>query len=155
MNESIKKAWEALKRAKDEVQLKAHLGSKEGSDFWEQSLKPELDKLLNDIESFGQKFGATFEQSHLEAHLGMMELKERFEKIHQATHELSQDIQSKGQPTVDWMRLKAHLAQMDAMDKAEELKPSVEEAREVAKKFLNSMEEASHKVCETVSGKII
>lgn len=113
VTERLKEVVQDLNGLKDELQVQASLGGKEAQEAWGE-LKRYLDPLVGEWNSVQQRFEGLGEQANLDAHLALMELRERWEGLRGELSQFAARLRNQEQKGYDLARLKAHLARLDA-----------------------------------------
>lgn len=137
LNEKAKLAATCLATLRDEIPLKAHLAKMEGRDAW-NSVREDVDRMLDRLQSFSERMTDTKEEAELQAHLGLMEARERWAKV----NDVMTALIDKTKPILDTARLKTHLARMDSEQAAEDYAAAFKETWHHSKQ--KAIEEAEH-----------
>lgn len=116
LNELITQSKRSIKKIEKNVEDLSEDFTEEVKDFWED-LKRHLTKVEEKLDDAYDEFE---DQMKLKGHLGMMEARERIEKIEAITAEFTSKIASDAQEELDVMKLKAHLLKMEGDDFMEE-----------------------------------
>lgn len=116
LNELITQSKRSIKKIEKRVEDLSEDFTEEVKDFWED-LKRHLTKVEEKLDDAYDEFE---DQMKLKGHLGMMEARERIEKIEAITAEFTSKIASDAQEELDVMKLKAHLLKMEGDDFMEE-----------------------------------
>ena len=122
LNGFIKKSKESLEKVEENVESFRESMSEDISGFW-GNLKNEFGRINTKLSDAGQKLSeagqqlsATSQELQLQGTLGLMEAKERAEKIKGTSEEFIRKVTTNTTQELDIARLQAHLAQMDAED---------------------------------------
>lgn len=125
-----------LTRLKRQLGEDAERLNEEGKQVWEQTLRPELDAIIERVKGASNR---TEEEIKLQTHLGLMEAKERMHELEPFFESFARDLKDAGtdlRATLDHSRLKAHLAKLDASDvvdkRRQELAATLADARATA-----------------------
>ncbi len=109
-----------LARLRDDVRLQLHLGRKEATDLW-QALEPRLRAAEQRLADAARHAGDSAEEARLQAHLGVAAVKQAWPNLERALGDLLDDARQAGadvriglQGGLDTVRVRAHLAAMDA-----------------------------------------
>ncbi|EIF51399.1 hypothetical protein [Sulfurovum sp. AR] len=150
MEKEFKKIIEDSKKSLEKIEKKIETKSddftEEVNAFW-IDLKKHLSTLEDKLKETYEHFE---DQAELQGHLGIMEARDRVEKIQEATLEFSDKISNNAQEELDIVALRVHLAKMESEDfweeKQKELlyiysdaKAEAQKAAEKAAKELNHM----------------
>lgn len=141
------------------VELKLHLASMDAKDYWEK-LKEELHLLNEKAKELAYDFEQKEGEILIQAHLGVMEMRDRWHHLEDSTREFAQYLkkaEGKGQTQLDWIKLKAALAAMDAKDikeAKETLASKKENLKLVYKESKQKAEINSHELVEKVRGRV-
>jgi hypothetical protein len=138
MEKEFKKIIEESKKSLEKIEKKIEAKS---DDFTEEvtSLWSDLKKHLSGLE---EKLIETYDyfedQAELKGHLGIMEARDRIEKLQETTREFTDKISNNAQEELDTVALRVHLAKMDSEDyweeKQKELLHSYNDAKDEAEK---------------------
>lgn len=142
----ISKSKKSLEKIEKEIEAKSDDFTEEVSELW-----IDLKKYLSEVEEKLKEAYDHFEdQSELKGHLGIMEARDRMERLQEATYDFSYKVSNNAQQELDIAALKAHLVKMESEDwwaeKQKELlhiysdaKDEAEKAASKAAKELNNM----------------
>ena len=110
--EFIEDAKNSLEKIENNIEERSEDFTEEVSEFW-----VDLKKHLSAVEGKLKDAYDNFEdQSELKGHLGMMEARDRIEKLKETTYEFSHKVSNNAQEELDIATLKAHLAKMESED---------------------------------------
>ncbi|TET87209.1 MAG: hypothetical protein E3J96_05935 [Sulfurovum sp.] len=152
--EIIEQSKKSLEKAEKKIEELSEDFTEEAGEFW-VDLKKRFagvnDKLKDAYTDFEEK-------AELKGQLGMMEARDRVEKLKEATHEFTYKVSTKAQEELDIAALKAHLAKMESEDLWEEkqkefsliYQDSKIEAEKLAKKAGKEINEVFLKLTEMV-----
>ncbi|MDP2339495.1 MAG: hypothetical protein Q8O67_00945 [Deltaproteobacteria bacterium] len=115
--DDVKSAKDDLHQLVDEVKLKVHLGRKDAADAWWAALEPALSKAEHNLDDAARKLAEVADHARLQAHLGLADVKTSWPGLEKAIHQVVDDVKHAGEDlhgTFDTMRVKAHLASMEA-----------------------------------------
>lgn len=152
--EIIEQSKKSLEKAEKKIEELSEDFTEEAGEFW-VDLKKHFagvnDKLKDAYTDFEEK-------AELKGQLGMMEARDRVEKLREATHEFTYKVSTKAQEELDIAALKAHLAKMESEDLWEEkqkefslmYQDSKVEAEKLAKKAGKEINEVFLKLTEMV-----
>ena len=115
LNEFIKKSKKSLEKVEEKVESFRDSMSQDVSGFW-GNLKNEFGQINTKLSEAGQKLSATSQELQLQGTLGLMEAKERLEKVKGTSEEFIRKVTTNTTQELDIARLQGHLAQMDAED---------------------------------------
>ncbi len=108
----IDESKKSLKKIEKSIEERSEDFTEEVSEFW-----VDLKKQLSGVEGKLKDAYNHFEdQAELKGHLGMLEARERMEKLKEATHEFTYKVSTNTQEELDIATLKAHLAKMESED---------------------------------------
>ncbi|UPT76697.1 hypothetical protein MN086_06480 [Sulfurovum sp. XGS-02] len=124
----------SLKKMEKYLEAKSEDFTEEVNVFWH-----DLKKQLSHIDEKLQETYDHFEdQAELKGHLGLMEARDRVEKIQETTREFTDKIANNAQEKLDIAALRVHLAKMESEDlweeKQKELLHIYDDARDEAQK---------------------
>ena len=128
----IEKSKESLESAEKKLDAISSDLSEEANAFW-GDLKNHFSKINDKLKQAYHDFDSG--QSKLDAHLSMMEARDKMEKIKKSAEEFALTGSKKTKEEYSMASLKAHLAKMHAEDKWEEAK------KELAHKYAESKTE--------------
>jgi len=110
--ESIEEAKRSLEKIEKSLEKRSENFTEEMSEFW-----VDLKKHLSGVEGKLKDAYNNFEdQAELKGHLGIMEARDRMEKLKEATDEFTYKVSTNAQEELDIATLKAHLAKMESED---------------------------------------
>ena len=110
--ESIEEAKRSLEKIEKSLEKRSENFTEEMSEFW-----VDLKKHLSGVEGKLKDAYNNFEdQAELKGHLGIMEARDRMEKLKEATDEFTYKVSTNAQEGLDIATLKAHLAKMESED---------------------------------------
>jgi hypothetical protein len=132
--ELITESKKSLEKIEKKVEAKSENFTEEVNELW-SDLKKHLsgidEKLKNTYDHFE-------DQAELQGHLGIMEVRDRVEKIQETTREFTDKISNNAQEELDTVALRMHLAKMESEDfweeKQKELLHSYSDAKAEAEK---------------------
>ena len=114
--ELITESKKSLEKIEKKVEAKSENFTEEVNELW-SDLKKHLsgidEKLKNTYDHFE-------DQAELQGHLGIMEVRDRVEKIQETTREFTDKISNNAQEELDTVALRMHLAKMESEDFWEE-----------------------------------
>ena len=113
----IKESKKSLKTAEKKIDELSVDFSEEVSEFW-SDLKGHFSKVNEKLKQAYDNFDNG--ESKLDAHLSMMEARDKLEKVKKSAEEFVMTASKKTQEEYSMASLKAHLAKMEAEDKWEE-----------------------------------
>ncbi len=131
---NITEVKRSLKKLENDLEEKSEHFTEEVQVFW-----GDLKKHLSRIDAKLKETYDHFEdQAELKGHLGMMEARDRVEKIQETAREFTDKISNNAQEELDVAALRAHLAKMESEElweeKQKELLHIYGEARDEAQK---------------------
>ena len=110
--EIIEEAKKSLERIENTIEARSEDFTEEVSEFW-----VDLKKHLSGVEGKLKDAYNNFEdQAEFKGHLGMMEARDRIEKLKETTYEFTHKVSTNAQEELDIATLKAHLAKMESED---------------------------------------
>lgn len=110
--EIIEESKKSLKKIEDKIEDRSEDFTDDINEFW-----VDLKKYLSSVEGKLKDAYNHFEdEAELKGHLGVMEARDRIEKLQEVTHEFTSKISTNVQEELDIAALKAHLAKMDSED---------------------------------------
>jgi len=114
--EIIEESKKSLGKIEKNIEERSENFTEEVSEFW-----VDLKKHLSGVEGKLKDAYNNFEdQTELKGHLGIMEARDRIEKLEEATREFTYKVSNNAQEELDIATLKAHLAKMESEDLWEE-----------------------------------
>lgn len=116
LKELIEQSKQSLKQTEEKIESASREFTQEMQEFW-SDLKDRFVKINQKL------LDASIElenKSELQAHLSMMEARDRVEKIKKSAEEFTSKISKKAQQELDVAVLKAHLAKMESDARWEE-----------------------------------
>ncbi len=150
--EIITESKKSLEKVEKNIEERSENFTEEVSEFW-----IDLKKHLSGVEGKLKDAYNNFEdQAELKGYLGVMEARDRIEKLKEATHEFTYKISTNAQEELDIATLKAHLAKMESEDlwekKQKELlhmySDSKAEAEKLARKAAEELNNIVYKLTE-------
>lgn len=152
--EIIDEARESLEKAEDKIEELSDDFSEDVSEFWDD-LKKRFAQVNDKLKDAYNEFEG---ESELQAHLSMMEARDRLEKVKQSAENFAITASKKTKEEMSMVNLKAHLAKMEAEDTWENSKKelsyaygeSKEEVEKLAKKAGKEINEIFLKLTEMV-----
>ncbi|GIT97932.1 hypothetical protein [Sulfurovum sp. TSL1] len=131
---TITEVKRSLKKLENDLEEKSEQLTEEAQVFW-GDLKKYLSRIDEKLEETYDHFE---EQAELQGHLGLMEARDRVEKIQETAREFTDKISNNAQKELDIAVLRAHLAKMESEafweEKQKELLHIYGEARDEAQK---------------------
>lgn len=110
--EIIEESKKSLKKIEEKIEDRSEDFTDDINEFW-----VDLKKYLSSVEGKLKDAYNHFEdEAELKGHLGVMEARDRIEKLQEVTHEFTSKISTNVQEELDIAALKAHLAKMDSED---------------------------------------
>lgn len=109
-----------LKQLRDELKVRVHLAKKDAETAW-KDIEPAFGKLERKLEDAARVVEDTTEKARLQAKLGLAEVKAQWPGFEKAIEQITDDVKKGAadlKTGIDTARVKAHLAQMDAAEKA-------------------------------------
>jgi hypothetical protein len=152
--EIIEESKKSLKKIEENVEDRSDDFTEEINEFW-----VDLKKHLSSVEEKLKDAYNHFEdEAELKGHLGVMEARDRIQKLKEVTHEFTYKVSSNAQEELDIATLKAHLAKMDSEDLWEERQKellhiygdSKVEAEKLARKAAKELNNIVFKLTEIV-----
>jgi len=133
--EIIEESKKSLEKIEKNIEERSEDFTEEVSEFW-----VDLKKHLSGVEGKLKDAYDNFEdQAELKGHLGIMEARDRIEKLKETTHEFTYKVSTNAQEELDIATLKAHLAKMESEDiwveKQKELSVLYNDSKEEAEKL--------------------
>lgn len=128
----ITESKKSLKKIENSVEEFSEDFTDEVKEFW-IDLKKNLSNVEEKLDDAYNEFG---DQVKLKAHLGILEARDKMEKLEDITHEFTSKIVSNTQEELDIVKLKAHLLKMESDDLLEE------KQKELSSVYERSKEEA-------------
>ena len=116
LKEIIKESKRSLEKAEEKIEYLSEDLADDSKEFW-GDLKKRFTKVNEKLKDAYREFD---NESELQAHLSMMEARERLEKVKHSAENFALKASKKTKEEVDVAALKAHLAKMEAEDKWEE-----------------------------------
>jgi hypothetical protein len=116
LKEIIKESKRSLEKAEEKIEYLSEDLADDAKEFW-GDLKKRFTKVNEKLKDAYREFD---NESELQAHLSMMEARERLEKVKHSAENFALKASKKTKEEVDVAALKAHLAKMEAEDKWEE-----------------------------------
>ncbi|WP_295419845.1 hypothetical protein [Sulfurovum sp.] len=112
LKEIIEASKESLEKAENKIEALSEDFTEEASEFWSE-LKQRFTKVNDKLNDAYREFD---EESELQAHLSMMEARDRLEKLKESAENFALQASNKTKQELDIAALKAHLAKMEAED---------------------------------------
>jgi hypothetical protein len=110
--EIIEESKKSLGKIEKKIEEHSEDFTEEVSEFW-----IDLKKHLSGVEGKLKDAYNHFEdEAELKGHLGVMEARDRIQKLKEVTHEFTYKVSSNAQEELDIVNLKAHLAKMESED---------------------------------------
>ena len=116
LKELIEQSKQSLKKTEEKIENLSEDFSQEVHEFW-NGLKSRLLKINEKLIDASIQLE---NKSELQAHLSMMEARDRVEKIKQSAEEFTYKLSKKAQHELDVAVLQAHLAKMESDDRWQE-----------------------------------
>ena len=114
--EIIEESKKSLGKIEKNIEERSENFTEEVSEFW-----VDLKKHLSGVEGKLKDAYDNFEdQAELKGHLGIMEARDRIEKLEEVAREFTYKVSNNAQEELDIATLKAHLAKMESEDLWEE-----------------------------------
>ncbi|MDQ1325809.1 MAG: hypothetical protein QG564_933 [Campylobacterota bacterium] len=146
LKELIEQSKASLKNAEEKIEDLSENFTEEAGEFW-SDLKNRFSKINDKLKDAAVEFE---NKSELQAHLSIMEARDRVEKIKNSAEEFTYKISKKAQQELDVAALRAHLAKMESEDmwqetqkelshKYQESKIEVEKLAQKAGKEINEI----------------
>ena len=110
--EIIEESKRSLEKIEKNIEERSENFTEEVSVFW-VDLKKHLSAVGGKLKDAYNNFE---DQAELKGHLGIMEARERMEKLKEATDEFSYKVSNNAQEELDIATLKAHLVKMESED---------------------------------------
>lgn len=132
--EIIAESKKSLEKIEKKIEAKSEDFTDEANELWS-----DLKKHLSGIdEKLKETYDHFEDQAELKGHLGIMEVRDRVEKIQETTREFTDKISNNAQEELDTVALRMHLAKMESEDfweeKQKELLHSYSDAKVEAEK---------------------
>ncbi len=140
----IEQSKESLAKVESKIEDISEDFTEEVSELW-GDLKKRFSTVNEKLQDAYHEFD---DESELQAHLSMMEARDKLEKVKQSAEDFAFKTSKKTEESLDIAALKAHLAKMDAEDKWEETK------KELSKKYDESkveVEQLAHKAGKEIN----
>ena len=116
LKEIIKESKKSLEKAEEKIEDLSEDLADDAKEFW-GDLKKRFSTVNKKLKDAYREFD---EESELQAHLSMMEARDRLEKVKHSAENFALKASKKTKEDLDIAALKAHLAKMEAEDKWEE-----------------------------------
>jgi hypothetical protein len=130
--EIITESKKSLEKIEKKIEAKSDDFTDEVTALWS-----DLKKHLSGIdEKLKETYDHFEDQAELKGHLGIMEVRDRIEKLQETTHEFTAKVSSNVQEELDTVALRAHLATMEGEDYWEE------KQKELLHRYSHAKEEA-------------
>jgi predicted nucleic acid-binding Zn-ribbon protein len=132
VRERIERAAEKLARLRDEIGVQLHLGGAEAKQVW-QRLEPEVERAWSRLEEAARHVtrGLHDESVTLEAHLALMDARDRLREIQPTLQAVRERIKRAGSGALasipDPVKLEARLASMDLADAVQRRRAAIAE----------------------------
>jgi len=143
--ELITESKKSLEKVEDKIESLSENFNEEVSEFWS-----DLKKHLSGVESkLKDAYEHVEDEAELKGHLGIMEARDKIEKLKETTHEFTYKVSNNVQEELDIVALRAHLAKMESEDlwteKQKDLSLMYDESKvEVEKLAKESLKEINH-----------
>jgi hypothetical protein len=118
LKEIIKESKKSLANAEEKIEALSEGLADDAKAFW-GDLKNHFTKVNEKLKDAYEEFDG---ESELQAHLSMMEAREKLEKVKHSAENFALKASKKTKEELDIAALKTHLAKMEAEDKWEETK---------------------------------
>lgn len=128
----ITESKRSLKKIEHHLEERSEDFTDEVKEFW-VDLKKNLSNIEEKLDDAYDEFE---DQLKLKSHLGMMEARERIEKLEDVAYEFTSKVASNAQEELDIVKLRAHLLKMESDDLMEE------KQKELSAVYERSKEEA-------------
>ena len=128
----IAESKRSLKKIEHHLEERSEDFTDEVKEFWDDLKK----NLSNVEEKLDDAYDEFEDQLKLKSHLGMMEARERIEKLEDVAYEFTSKVASNAQEELDIVKLRAHLLKMESDDLMEE------KQKELSAVYERSKEEA-------------
>lgn len=128
----ITESKRSLKKIEHHLEERSEDFTDEVQEFW-ADLKKNLSNVEEKLDDAYDEFE---DQLKLKGHLGMMEARERIEKLEDVAYEFTTKVASNAQEELDIVKLRAHLLKMESDDLMEE------KQKELSAVYERSKEEA-------------
>jgi hypothetical protein len=132
LKELIEQSKTSLKNAEEKIENLSENFTEEAGEFW-SDLKSRFATINNKLKDAAVEFE---NKSELQAHLSIMEARDKTEKVKKSAEEFALKISKKTQQELDITALKAHLAKMESEDMWQETQ------KELSRKYQESKIEA-------------
>ena len=119
LKEIVKKSQETLKEATDKAENFIKDFSSDSVSLWAE-LKSKIVDVEETLKDVAAKAETKTDEAIVDSELGMMEAKQDIQKIEKSVHAFVQEHKNNTTQEIDIVKLRAHLAQMDAVDISEE-----------------------------------
>ncbi|DAB41100.1 MAG TPA: hypothetical protein CFH81_02035 [Sulfurovum sp. UBA12169] len=116
LKELIEQSITSLEKMEEKIEGASKDFTEETGEFW-NDLKSRFLKIKDKLKDTAVEFE---NKSELQAHLSMMEARDKAEKVKKSTEEFALKISKKAQHELDIAALRAHLAKMESEDIWEE-----------------------------------
>ncbi len=143
--EIIAESKKSLASAEKKIEELSADFSEEVSEFW-GDLKSHFSKVNDKLQDAYHEVDSG--ETKLQAHLSMMEARDKLEKIKKSAEEFTTSASKKTQEEYSMISLKAHLAKMEAEDKWEETKKELSHTYEDSK---DEVEKLAHKAGKEIN----
>lgn len=130
--EIIEESKKSLETIEKNIEERSEDFTEEVSELWDD-LKKHLSRVEEKLKDAYDNFE---DQAELKGHLGMMEARDRIDRLKEATHEFTYKVSINAQEDMDIATLRAHLAKMESED------IWVEKQKELLHLYHDSKEEA-------------
>jgi len=155
LKELIKESKKSLANVEQKLEDLSGDFSEEVSEFW-GDLKSHFSKVNDKLKDAYDKFDSG--ESKLQAHLSIMEARDRLEKVKKSAENFVLTTSKKSKEEYSMASLKTHLAKMEAEDKWEETKKDLShkyaeskvEVEKLTKKASHEINEIFRKLTELV-----
>jgi hypothetical protein len=129
LKEIIEESKRSLQKAEEKIEGLSEDLADDAKEFW-GDLKKRFTKVNEKLKDAYREFD---DESELQAHLSMMEARERLEKVKHSAENFALKASKKTKEELDIAALKAHLAKMEAEDKWEETRKELSHKYAVSK----------------------
>jgi len=120
--ELIERSKKSLENVEKKIEDLSEDFTEDVSEFW-GDLKGHFAKINNKLKDAYEEFDS--DETELQAHLSMMEARDKLEKVRKVAHDFTVTASNKTKEEYDMATLKAHLAKMEAEDMWEESKKEI------------------------------
>ncbi len=153
IKQELKKTKEALGDLIDAIEDKAEDFSEDVAETWNKA-KVQMVKTRGHLAESLRKQEASLEKLDLQAHLGIMEARDHWNKFHEDISDLVHHVTNRSHTAFDYARVQANLAKMEARDFIEKAEPEIEkdfhQSKEKAEKLSKSAVMEVRKIAESL-----